>query len=126
MQYPIASTILCLALVVASFCRARHTSRRTTAPVIRWVISLQGMAATAGAAAPWLLADPPPWLSPGCATALPDWIVMALIASMAATQAVTSHLWRAGVPGAFRRPVSRQPASALETFHDTLADPAGS
>lgn len=123
LQYPVASTCFCLALVIACFCRARHTSRTTTAPVIRWVISLQGMAATAGAAVPWLLRDPPPWLSAGYAAALPDWIVMALIASMAATQAVTSHLWRAGVPGAFRRPGSAQ-ARAPETFRDSLADPA--
>lgn len=103
MQYPVTFTLLCLALVAASFARARRTSHRTTARAVRWCISAQGMAATAGAIAPWLLRWPPSWLPVAAQQVVPDVVVLLLVASMAATQAVTSHLWRAGVPEAFQR-----------------------
>lgn len=95
----VAFSVLCALLFWASFSRIARTTRQTRA-VIRVAFCVQGSAAIAAGAAPWLAAY------------RTDWPPLLLVASMVVVQITTSHLWRAGVPPQFQRPDAAVQTSA--------------
>ena len=88
----IAYEILCFALFYSVFCRAVRMNQTTRAD-IRIALQVLGTVAAIGIAVPvhW-----PTWR--------PDWVTLALLASITALQLVTAYHWQRGVPDRFVKP----------------------
>lgn len=82
---------LCFALLYTSFCRAVHTSEKTTKVGIRFAILLLGGAACYGIAWPLYKS----WQ--------PDEFSLFLLFSVTVAQVTFAGLWQEGVPPAYQR-----------------------
>lgn len=87
-----AHELLCAALFWSVFCRAVRMTTNTR-PSIRYALLVMGTVAAVG------LAVPVHWTA-----WRPDWLYLAMLASITAVQLVTAYHWRDGVPARFVKP----------------------